>query len=159
MKIEDVMTKNVYFCNPSTNLAEAAEMMWTDDCGALPVMNEAGKVIGMITDRDICIALGTRDVKAGALRVRDVFTPKVFSCQPADGIHQALATMTAHKVRRLPVIDSRGTLKGIVSIDDVVLHAETIPKTTGGVSCADVLMTLKVICQRDPAWRHAAVHA
>jgi CBS domain-containing protein len=60
MKIEDVMTRNVYFCSPSMNLAEAVAMMWTDDCGALPVVNESGNVVGMITDRDICIALAAR---------------------------------------------------------------------------------------------------
>ena len=95
MKIEDVMSKNVYFCSPSMNVAEAVAMMWTDDCGALPVVNESGNMVGMITDRDICIALGTRDVNAGTLRVGDVFVPRLFSCKPGDDIHQALATMTA----------------------------------------------------------------
>jgi len=158
MKIEDVMTKNVYFCSPSMNVAEAVAMMWTDDCGALPVVNESGNVVGMITDRDICIALGTRDVNAGTLRVGGIFVPRLFSCEPGDDIHQALATMTANKVRRLPVIDSRGTLQGIVSIDDVVLNAETIPKTIGGLSCADVLMVLKVLCQPRQESQQAAIH-
>jgi CBS domain-containing protein len=158
MRVEDVMSKNVYFCNPSMNLAEAVDMMWTDDCGALPVVNESGNVVGMITDRDICIALGTRAVNAGALRVGDVFVPRLFSCEPGDDIHKALATMTANKVRRLPVIDSRGTLQGIVSIDDMVLNAETIPKTMGGLCCADVLMALKVICQPRQESQAAAIN-
>jgi CBS domain-containing protein len=84
------MSKNVYFCSPSMNVAEAVAMMWTDDCGALPVVNESGNVVGMITDRDICMALGTREVNAGTLRVGDVFVPRLFSCEPGDDIHQAL---------------------------------------------------------------------
>ena len=147
MKVEKVMTKEVRFCSPLTNLAEAAEMMWTDGCGILPVVDERSSVIGMITDRDICIALGTRDVNAAALQVKDVSLPKLFSCEPEDDIHKALDQMAAQKVRRLPVIDAKGTLKGILSIDDVALHAEKFPETNADLSYSDVVIALKGICE------------
>ena len=57
MKVQEVMVKEVRFCSAETNLAEATEMLWTDGCGTLPVVDRKGNVTGMITDRDICIAL------------------------------------------------------------------------------------------------------
>jgi CBS domain-containing protein len=159
MKIQEMMKKEVRFCGPSTNLAEAASMMWTDGCGTLPVVDEKGNVTGMITDRDICIALGTRDVNAAALQVKDVSLPKLFSCEPEDDIHKALEKMAAQKVRRLPVIDARGTLKGILSIDDVVLYAQKYPKTNVDLSYADVVLALQGICERKEESLPLAVHA
>jgi len=142
------MTKDVKFCSPNTNLAEASEMLWSDSCGTLPVVDNRANVVGMITDRDICIALGTRDAKASMTTVRQVSLPKLFSCAPQDDIHAALETMGAQKIRRLPVIDERGTLKGILSIDDVVLHASKTRSVLSDLSYEDVVDTLKAICER-----------
>ena len=144
------MVKNVKFCGPNTNLAAATEMLWTDCCGTLPVVDDRDNVVGMITDRDICIALGTKDVPAARVNVRDVSLPKLFSCAPDDDIHAALETMGAQRVRRLPVIDTRGTLKGILSIDDVVLHAVKTPAKFSDITYEDVVTTLKRICEKPP---------
>jgi len=157
MKVQDVMVKDVKFCGPNTNLAAATEMFWTDCCGTLPVVDDRGNVVGMITDRDICIALGTRDVPSLTVKVRDVSLPKLFSCAPDDDVHAALETMGAQKVRRLPVIDKRGTLKGILSIDDVVLHAVKTPAGFSDITYEDVVTTLKAICETAPEHARAAV--
>src|SRR5258708_697542 len=61
MRVEDVMTENVKACRPEISLAAAAALLWEGDCGALPVVLDGGKLVGMITDRDIAIALGTRN--------------------------------------------------------------------------------------------------
>lgn len=159
MKVQEVMVKEVRFCSPDTNLAEATEMLWTDGCGTLPVVDAKSNVVGMITDRDICIALGTRDATAAATKVNKVSLPKLFSCEPEDDIHKALETMAAQRVRRLPVIDSKGILRGILSIDDVVLHAQKNPTTTADLSYADVVNALKGICERAPEPLPLAVHA
>lgn len=148
MKVQDVMVKDVKFCSPNTNLAAAAEMLWTDCCGTLPVVDDRGNVIGIITDRDMCIAIGTRDVKPSSTTVRDVSLPKLFACAPDDDIHAALQTMAAQKIRRLPVIDKRGTLKGILSIDDVVLHAVKTSTRFSDLTYENVVNTLKAICER-----------
>jgi len=148
MKVQDVMVKDVKFCSLDTNLAAATEMLWTDGCGTLPVVNARGAVVGIITDRDICIALGTRNVLAAETTVGAIALPKLFSVKPEDDIHAALNTMAAQKIRRLPVIDNRGTLKGILSIDDIVLYAEAIPAHLGDVSYDDVASTFKSICER-----------
>ena len=89
------------------------------------------------------------------MKVRDVSLPKLFSCAPDDDIRAALETMGAQKVRRLPVIDKRGTLKGILSIDDVVLHAVKTPARFSDLTYEDVVTTLKAICEK-PA-EHARV--
>ncbi len=142
MKVQDVMVKGVRFCTPDTNLATVAKFFWEQGCGALPIV-ENGRAIGMITDRDVSIALGTRNAKAGETFVRDVALPKVFFCLPQDDIHVALNTMRAQQVRRLPVVDYEGALAGILSLDDIVLFAEDKP--IGELTYTDVVDTMKSI--------------
>lgn len=142
MNVQNVMVKDARFCKPGTNLATVVEIFWEQGCGALPVVDDA-RVIGMITDRDVSIALGTRDAKAGETCVRDVTLPKVFFCRPEDDIHSALQTMRAQQVRRLPVVNYRGALEGILSLDDVVLFAGEKP--TDELTYTDVVDTMKSI--------------
>ena len=146
------MIANVKFCSPGLNLAAAAEILWKAGCGTLPVV-ENGRVLGMITDRDVAIALGTRNLKASEAVVRDVSLPKLFYCSAADDIHIALQTMGAQKVRRLPVIDNKGALEGILCLDDIVLLAEE----KGELSFTDVIETYKSICEHTSALREVAV--
>ncbi len=154
MKVQDVMVKGVRFCSPDTNLATVTKIFWEQGCGALPVV-ENGRAIGMITDRDISIALGTRNAKAGDTFVRDVALPKVFFCLPQDDIHTALDTMRAQQVRRLPVVDPQGTLAGILSLDDVVLFAGEKP--TDELTYTDVVDTMKSIYEHPAPARVLAV--
>jgi CBS domain-containing protein len=123
MKVKELMTTDVKHCGPDTNLAAAAKIMWEGDCGALPVTDESRRVIGVITDRDICIAAATRPRTEGEIPVRDVISKALYSCSPGDDVRAALDTMRAHKVRRLPVVDEKGRLTGIVSIHDIALQS------------------------------------
>jgi CBS domain-containing protein len=154
MKVQDVMVKGVRFCTPDTNLATVAKIFWEQGCGALPVV-ENGRTIGMLTDRDVSIALGTRNAKAGETFVRDVALPKVFFCCPQDDIHSALDTMRAQQVRRLPVVETEGVLAGILSLDDIVLFAGA--KVTDELTYADVVDTMKSIYEHPAAARALAV--
>lgn len=141
MKVKDVMTSDVKACGPDTNLAEAVKNMWEGDCGALPVVNDDGRVAGMITDRDICIAVATRGRSADRIAVRQVARNQVLhTCLPDDDATVALQAMQAHKVRRLPVVDAEGHLRGIVSLNDIVTHA-------GAASPTDVVSALASICE------------
>jgi len=153
MKVRDVMVKNVKFCSPNTNLAAVTEILWREGVGTLPVV-EDGRVLGIITDRDICIALGTRNVKAGEILVKTVALPKLFYCGPEDDIHGALKTMSAQKVRRLPVIDSKGILQGILCLDDIVLFAE---ERATDLTYFEVVETMKSICQHPDLLKTLAV--
>jgi CBS domain-containing protein len=149
MKVRDVMTKQAVFCGPETNLAQAVEMMWKDACGFLPVVGEGGHVIGVITDRDISIALGTRDRRASEVHVHEVMPLRLLTCTADDNIHTALKTLGSEGIRRLPVIDRDGTLDGVLSIDDIVL---TFRKD---ISCEDFESTYKAIVLHESPGKNA----
>ncbi len=147
MRVEDVMTKDVSVCSPGTNAAAAAEIMWNRDCGILPVLEDSGQLVGMVTDRDLFIALGTQNRNPSDLQVGAIMHREPSACSPEDDVRNALKTMANQRLRRLPVIDKSGAIKGIVSIDDVILQAKT---ETDGVFKDDVIRTLQAICQNEP---------
>lgn len=141
MRVQDIMTKDVCSCDSGTNAAVAAAMMWTQDCGSLPVL-EDGRVVGMVTDRDLFIALGTGNRNAGDLPVGEIMGREVFSCRPSDEIGSALSTMAGKRIRRLPVIREDGVLQGIISLYDIVLQAES-----ADVTSEEVVLALQAICK------------
>ena len=148
MKVYEVMNENVKFCRQETDLAEASAMMWDNDCGVLPVVVNGGKTIGVITDRDIAIALGTRNRPAAEIRVKEVISGKLFATSPDEDIHTALKLMRKEKVHRLPVINAQGNLEGILSLNDVVLQAvHQNGKRTPELNYEDVVSTLKAVCE------------
>jgi CBS domain-containing protein len=160
MRIRDLMTKTVASCRPETNLAAAGALMWESDCGVLPVVDEFRKVISVVTDRDICIALTTSDRRASSLKVGDVAAMRAVVCGPDAGVESALETMKAHRVHRLPVVNKAGLLEGIVSMNDIVLRANRPMGTRKPeVSYEDVVETLKAICAHRPAGKHTAAKA
>jgi CBS domain-containing protein len=147
MKVKEIMTDNAKACTPTSNLAEVAGLMWNNDCGILPVVAHGGRVVGLITDRDVCMAAATKHRHLENIAVEDVSSGKVISCQPDDDVRTALKTMQENKIRRLPVVANDGTLQGIVSMNDIVLRAqEARDKKTPEVSYADVVTTYKAIC-------------
>lgn len=147
MNVKALMISPVQSCSPSTNLAEAASMMWDSDCGALPVLDHDGKVIGMITDRDICMAAATKGRRASDITVWETITGKVHTCRPEDDAKDALHLMGRERVRRLPVVDEDGLLQGMVAMNDFVLRAEDSTKgmRESDLSYADVVEALKAI--------------
>ena len=143
MKIRDIMTEPVITCSPDTNLAAAAALMWNEDCGVLPVV-EDGKLAGILTDRDICIALGTRSVRALEISVRDVAAKDVETCAPDSEVHTAMHTMRRAKVRRLPVVDDEGHLMGLIGLNDIILAADP----NGGLAgYEEVINTFKAVSE------------
>lgn len=147
MKVKDIMTRQVATCRAEYNLAELAADMWENRCGALPVLDARGAVCGMITDRDVAIAVCTRNRPASQLRVMDVSLPRVFTCAAEDDVLSALATMAAQNVRRLPVVTSDNRIAGILSIDDVLLHSEKAPDESG-ISYDQVIEAAKSILRQ-----------
>lgn len=142
------MNKHVKSCHPNTSLAEAAALMWEGDCGTLPVVIDGGRVVGMITDRDIAMALAMRELPASYVLVNEAMSKALHTCSPDDDIHTALKTMRKGRVRRLPVITDKGELKGIVSMNDVALHAQHVgDHKSDGLAYEDVVNTFKAICE------------
>jgi len=151
MKVADMMAKPPAYCSPQTNLAAAVEILWRQNCGILPIVDSEEKVVGLVTDRDICVALGTRNRLPSDMTVGEVTSGKVIACKPDDDIRGALATMAEAKVRRLPVIDAEGKLQGVLSVDDVVLRTETgTIKGDSELSFEDLANTLKILYASKP---------
>lgn len=146
MKIQDIMTSDVQCCGPDMNLAAAAKMMWDSDCGALPVLNVQGQVLGVITDRDICMAAATKNRPASDITVWETVSGKAHTCHLSDDVHAAMDIMKREKIRRLPVVDQDGVLQGIVSLNDFVLLAgEAKGGKAPALSYEDVARTMKAI--------------
>ena len=146
MKVQNIMTSDVEACGPESDLAAAAAIMWRRDCGSVPVVDAERRIVGMITDRDICMAVSTRNRLATDLRVSEVMSGKVYACAPDDNIRDAMETMQSSQLRRLPVVDADGILLGILSINDVVLHSRR-GKGKKHVSHHDAMETIKALSE------------
>jgi CBS domain-containing protein len=141
MKVKEIMTTDPKTCTPDTTLAAAASLMLDGDCGVLPVVDD-GELVGVVTDRDMFIALATRNERASALRVGAVATKTVATCEPEDDVHAVLATMKQKRVRRVPVVGFGGTVLGIISMNDILLAAGAKKP----VRNEEVVDTLQAIC-------------
>jgi CBS domain-containing protein len=118
------MTQSAVCCNPGTNVGAAVELLWSHNCGMLPVVGVKNRLVGIVTDRDISIAMGTRNRLPGDVTVGEIATTNVFTCKPDDEIHEALSTMAEKQVRRLPVVNDEGVPQGILSMDDIITHGD-----------------------------------
>ena len=143
MKVQDIMTRDVASCSLDADVAGVTQLMWDRDCGAIPVVDTTGQVVGMVTDRDICIGLATKGRTAAHVSAREVMSRGLHTCLSDDDVAAALDAMKTAKVRRLPVIDRDGHLKGSLSLNDVVLHT----KRKGSPSADSVVNALKSICE------------
>jgi CBS domain-containing protein len=119
MNVEQCMTRDPVCCGAADNLERAAQIMWEGDCGCVPVLDGGSKVIGMITDRDICMAAYTRGVPLYAVSVESAMARAIVGCRPSDTLETALGLLSANQLRRLPVLDAEGGVVGIVTIHDI----------------------------------------
>lgn len=150
MNVNEIMTREVATCSPDSTLETVAKTMWERDCGSIPILDEQGTPIGMITDRDIAMAGSLQHRPLWEITTREVTNGRgVFTCNTEDPVRNVLRTMWAQRVRRLPVIDPRGRLVGIVSIDDIVACAQRGARggVTPDLSYDDAMTTLKAVCK------------
>jgi len=141
MKVRDIMTTGVYTCQPDTDLARVAVLMWDHDCGFVPVVDASGAVTGLITDRDVCMAAATRGLALQHIAASQAMSQSVRACLPDDEISEALNLMKHFKVRRLPVIDAHGYLQGVISMNDIARCTDM----KKGLAAKDVVSTLAEI--------------
>ena len=144
MQVSSLMSSPAQTCRGNTQLGQAAKQMAAGNCGCLPVVDDRGHLIGLITDHDIAATVADRHQSAWQLTVRDAMTRQVVSCAPDDHIDDALAAFSRLGVRRLPVVDRAGHVSGLLSIDDLVLHAGK-----GGLSEGAVFNTLRSVCSAE----------
>lgn len=124
MKVKEFMIHPpVYSCGQDTSLPEAAKIMKDANCGMLPVLSRYNKVIGVITDRDICLALaGTYGRDLYKRRIGDISDGEVYSIGAEEDIEDALVIMRTRGVSRVPVLSEDGCLAGILSVNDILLR-------------------------------------
>jgi CBS domain-containing protein len=148
MKIATLMTTNVATIRLDEPLSAAAERMWTRDCGVLPVVDTDERVVGMVTDRDICMSAWMNGCPPQALNVATAMSRSLHSCFPDDSLEAAEQLMRKNQIRRLPVVDRGGKLVGILSLADIVREAQR-ERARGQQEVApnEVTHTLANICE------------
>ena len=148
MKVGEIMTREVWTCAPNDSLASVGRVMADVGCGILPVADASGTVVGIVTDRDICLALAALDRAPSRVKAVHVMRTDVHGCHAGDEVAVALGQMAAFKVRRLPVLDLDGKAIGILSLDDVALHARTVASGEfSGPFAVEVAATLRAVVE------------
>ena len=146
MRIQDIMHTFTACCRTTDSLNQAAHLMWEHDCGALPVIGADGRLVGMITDRDVCMAASTEGKVLTALRVADAMTSEVVTCNQSQDVNQVVKAMALGRVRRAPVVDNDRRVIGMVTIGDVARATTQAHARLQGLSCESVVATMAAIC-------------
>lgn len=148
MRVDALMSTDLAAVRPETDLRVAVGEMRSHDCGFLPVVEGGGRVVGVLTDRDVALALGADDVRPSERSVADVMTGAPHTCRVDESAHQALRRMRGARVRRLPVVNETGHLVGAISIDDLVLVAQNVRAGTDRVSFEQVMEAVEALAER-----------
>ncbi len=148
MRVDALMSTDLATVRADTDLRVAIGEMRSHDCGFLPVVEGGGRVVGVITDRDVALALGTDDVRPSERLVGDVMTRDPHACRVDESAHQALRRMHDARVRRLPVLNDAGHLAGAISIDDLVLVAQNVRAGADRVSFEQVMEAVEALAER-----------
>jgi CBS domain-containing protein len=145
MQVKELMTRGVCTCGPNDSLAMAARMMWDHDCGAIPVSDNDGKTVAMITDRDICMAGASQDRPLSQIPVHMAASHQLATVREDDTIETAENLMARYQVRRLPVVDSRGRAVGMLSLNDLAKRANSSGSLKGGFTPERFTQTVAAI--------------
>jgi len=157
VKVKDLMATDVKFCATHNTLNTAAQNMWDNDIGCVPVVDKDHRVVGMLTDRDVCMAAYIQGVPLTGSLVTSAMSKQVFSCASDDDIASAEKLMREKQVRRLAVIDAQGRLAGIISLNDIAREGEREAemKKAREVSDAEIARVMASVC----APRHRIIEA
>jgi len=153
MYVSEIMTRKVASCVETDTLADAVRLLAEVDCGAIPVVAQAAsrRLIGIVTDRDICMAAYRIGKPLAEIRVHDAMTAPVRTCTADASASEAEYVMRDAGVRRLPVVDERGTLIGLLSLADLAREAEHERRLSQpAVSRIEIGATLAAICAPRP---------
>lgn len=147
MRVQEAMSREVRTCRPWDDLNRATQLMWDHDIGIVPVVGDSGTVVGVVTDRDACMAAYTRGLPLSAIRVEEAMSREVETCAPGSDLKIALALMRETRVRRLPIVDADGGIVGVLSISDLARVAEDLMRSGERDLACDAAMTLASICE------------
>jgi CBS domain-containing protein len=147
MKVSNVMTTKVTTVRSSDSLATAAQLMWDTDCGSLPVLDAQGHAVGMITDRDICMATWSKCQPPNALSVSEAMSQELYHVTPDDSLAYTEGLMRSKQIRRVPVLDDGMRLVGILSLADFARHGALEGRRELELGPEQITMVLARICQ------------
>ena len=127
--IVDLMSRAVRTCTDDDTIDVAARILWENDCGCVPVVTRSDppRVVGMLTDRDICMAGYTTGFRPSEIRVAKARSRQAWCCPSTATVDEALAMMRHRRVHRLPVVDAEGVLIGLLSLSDIAARAPRAP--------------------------------
>jgi len=158
-RVAEVMSKEVASCHMNDSMNRAAQLMWEHDCGCIPVVDDGSRVVGIITDRDICMAAYTQGKSLKELPVSLACSSDVQTCRTIDTLARAEELMTHAQVRRLPVVDPMGVLVGLVSMSDLAHHTKS---TADKLAQRTLAAVLEAVTRRrhahEPSENKAGVH-
>jgi CBS domain-containing protein len=143
--IQELMSKPAVTCRATDRLNIAAQLMWEHDCGSIPVTDTAGTLVGIVTDRDICMAAYTKGAPLSAIKVSEAMAKQVFTCHASDSVEAAEQLMSEKQIRRVPVVDGASRPVGLISLNDIARYVAAARKKNGLDS--EVTQTLAAICQ------------
>ena len=146
MNVSELMTRRVFGCRVDDTLATAAGLMWDHDIGCVPVLDGEERVVGMLTDRDICMAAYTRGLCLGDILAGSVMSQHLHACWPDQSLESAEELMRLQRIRRAPVLDKERRLLGIVSLSDLARTAVLQRRRKNGERLTDdVAVTLAAV--------------
>lgn len=145
MNIEQIMSSPAVTCREADTLDTAARLMWEHDCGAVPVVDSDGGLVGMITDRDICMGAFTQGGSLQQISVSNAMAKRVFTCQADDDLDDAERLMSDKRIRRLPVIDDERRPIGMLSLNDIARYSAS--KRAGDGQYRALAETMAAICE------------
>jgi len=123
MKVRDIMSENVACCGIDSPLQDVAGMMVDCDCGEIPVADAGGRIVGVITDRDITCRAVAQGRNPLEMTAADCMTSPVVTVQPDTSLEECCEALEGNQIRRVPVVDAAGRCVGIVSVADIARGA------------------------------------
>ena len=124
MRARDIMTRDPECCRPDQTARDAARVMRDRDCGCVPIVDDAGSVVGIVTDRDLAVR-GIAAGKESTTKLNDLMTPAASCCGPDDDLRDVEQKMAELQVRRIPIVDASGRCLGIISQADIARASAT----------------------------------
>lgn len=148
LRVDSMMSRHVMTCRATDSVNVPAQIMWEHDCGCVPVVDDASRVISMITDRDICMATLMQGKKPTEIMVGSACSRRIFLCHSGLPVGTAVEIMARAQVRRLPVVDADGRLVGIIALSDLIRNATLARLRAGNAEGARTLDSLLVAVSR-----------
>lgn len=147
MHAAEVMKHPVYVCSIDASLEQVARVMWEHDCGAVPLVDAEGRAVAMITDRDIAMAAHLQGKPLHEIAARTAASRSLASVREESTLEEVESRMRDWQIRRVPVVDDRERVVGIVTLNDIAVHAAPGGRRVGALSAESISKTLQAICE------------